>query len=300
MTTPGRETDGRGAVVVTGASTGIGEASVLYLDGLGFHVFAGVRRVEDGERLRAAAPRITPVIIEVTDPASIAAAAATVQQALGDRAGGGLAGLVNNAGIALTGPLEFIEVDRVRRQFEVNFFGHLAVTKAFLPEIRRAQGRVVNMSSMAGRVAPPFYGPYTASKHALEAASDALRGELAPWGIHVSIVEPGAIDTPIWAKGMAFAHEAIDALPPHGRALYQRMLQPALDSVEAQATRGVSPEQVARAVGHALTAKRPKVRYVVGRDARIATLGRRLLPDRVMDRLLWRRIGLPGRGTLRD
>jgi NAD(P)-dependent dehydrogenase (short-subunit alcohol dehydrogenase family) len=207
---------------------------------------------------------------------------------------------VNNAGIALTGPLEFIEVDRIRRQFEVNFFGQIAVTQAFLPEIRRARGRVVNMSSMAGKVAPPFYGPYTASKHALEAASDALRGELAPWGIHVSIVEPGAIDTPIWAKGVAFAHEAIEALPPQGRALYERMLQPALDSVEAQAARGVSPEQVARAVERALTAKRPKVRYVVGRDARLATLGRRLLPDRVMDRMLWRRIGLPGRGTLRD
>lgn len=287
-----------GAVVVTGASTGIGYACALHLDRLGFHVFAGVRKVEDGERLqRAASPRLTPLMIDVTDAGSIAAAAAEVERAT--RASG-LAGLVNNAGIALTGPLEFIEVDRLRRQFEVNFFGQVAVTQAFLPAIRRARGRIVNMSSMAGRVAPPFYGPYTASKHALEAASDSLRGELAPWGIHVALVEPGTINTPIWEKGHGEAQAAINALTPAARARYGEILEPLLQDVAGRAARGISTDTVSEAVVHALTAKHPRIRYVVGRDALIATTARRFLPDWLMDRLLWRQMHLPRRGSLKD
>jgi NAD(P)-dependent dehydrogenase (short-subunit alcohol dehydrogenase family) len=288
----------QGFVVVTGASTGIGYACALHLDRLGFRVFAGVRKVEDGERLQQAASlRLVPLTIDVTDAASIAAAAAEVERATGSD---GLAGLVNNAGIALTGPLEFIEVDRLRRQFEVNFFGQIAVTQAFLPTIRRGGGRIVNMSSMAGRVAPPFYGPYTASKHALEAASDSLRGELAPWGIHVALVEPGAIDTPIWEKGLGEAHEAINALSPAARERYGEVMQTVLQDVEGQGTRGIPTEAVSEAVVHALTAKRPRIRYVVGRDAIIATTARRFLPDRLMDRLLWRQMHMPRRGSLKD
>jgi NAD(P)-dependent dehydrogenase (short-subunit alcohol dehydrogenase family) len=288
----------QGFVVVTGASTGIGYACALHLDRLGFRVFAGVRKVEDGERLqRAASARLVPLTIDVTDAASIAAAAAEVERATGTS---GLAGLVNNAGIALTGPLEFIEVDRLRRQFEVNFFGQIAVTQAFLPAIRRARGRIVNMSSMAGRVAPPFYAPYTASKHALEAASDSLRGELAPWGIHVALIEPGAINTPIWEKGLGAAHEAIDALPPPARQRYEGIMGPVLRDVEGQGERGIPTDTVSEAVAHALTAKRPRVRYVVGRDALVATTLRRFLPDRLMDRLLWRQMHMPRRGSLKD
>lgn len=299
MTTePAPEPTDQGFVVVTGASTGIGQACALHLDRLGFRVFAGVRRVEDGERLQnAASSRLAPLTIDVTDAESIATAAAEVERVTGVS---GLAGLVNNAGIALTGPLEFIEIDRLRRQFEVNFFGQIAVTQAFLPAIRRGGGRIVNMSSMSGRVAPPFYGPYTASKHALEAASDSLRGELAPWGIHVALIEPGAINTPIWEKGLGAAHEAIDALPAAGSERYGRIMEPVLRDVESQAKRGISTDAVSEAVVHALTAKRPRVRYVVGRDALIATTARRFLPDRLMDRLLWKRMRMPRRDSLKD
>jgi len=287
----------RGAVLVTGASTGIGEACAMHLDRLGFRVFAGVRKTEDGDRLRAAASaRLTPIIIDVTDAASITQAATEIEALTGDH---GLAGLVNNAGIAVAGPLEFIDLDRVRWQFEVNYFGQIAVTQAMLPLLRRAHGRVVNMSSMAGKVAPPFYGPYTSSKHALEAFSDSLRNELAPWGLHVAIIEPGAIDTPIWNKGLDLARETIAALPPAGRDLYAAQIESGLESVESAGARGIPVDTVARAVVHALTAKRPKTRYVVGRDARLSILAKRLLPDRLTDLFIRRSMGLPRPGSLR-
>jgi NAD(P)-dependent dehydrogenase (short-subunit alcohol dehydrogenase family) len=284
----------RGAVLITGASSGIGRACAIHLDRLGFRVLAGVRRDADGESLRAkASPRLTPVIIDVADGESITAAAARVDELAPE----GLAGLVNNAGIAVTGPLEFIDLDRVRRQFEVNFFGQLAVTQAMLPALRRRRGRIVNMSSMSGRLAAPFYGPYAASKHALEAASDALRGELAPWGIDVVVIEPGAIDTPIWERGMDLARDTVEALPADGRALYEHEIEAGLRSIEEQGQRGIAVEGVAEVVGRALMTPRPRVRYVIGRDAHVGILSRRWLPDALVDRLLWRRLGLPGRGA---
>ena len=286
----------RGAVLITGASSGIGRAAALHLDRLGFRVIAGVRNEQDAASLRqAASSRLTHVFIDVTEADSIAAAARRVDELAPD----GLAGLVNNAGIAMTGPLEFIELDRVRRQMEINFLGQIAVTQAMLPAIRRRTGRIVNISSMSGRVASPFYGPYSASKHALEAMSDALRGELAPWGIDVVVVEPGSIDTPIWEKGYELSEEAINALPEAGRTLYADTLRAGLNSIDRQARRGISADVVAETIGTALLADRPKVRYVIGRDARIATLARRLLPDRLLDRLLWRRMKLPGRNAYR-
>ncbi len=287
----------RGAVLITGASTGIGRACALHLDRLGFRVLAGVRQPEDGDALRAeASERLAPVMIDITDAGSIAEATRRVDALAPE----GLVALVNNAGIALTGPLEFIEVERVRRQFEVNVFGHLAVTQAMVPALRRATGRIVNMSSMAGWVSAPYYGPYTASKHALRALTEALRLELAPWDIAVVLVEPGAIDTPIWAKGLALARETVDALPEDGRQRYAGQIESALDSIESQGRRGIPPERVAEAVASALRARRPKARYVVGRDARLAIVAKRLLPDRVMDAILRRQMGLPGRGEVRD
>src|SRR5919198_2886732 len=207
-----------GSCLITGASTGIGEACALRLDARGWRVFAGVRREEDAARLRSQlSERSQPVIVDVTDPASIARATATVSSVLKEE---GLAGLVNNAGIAVAGPLEFLSLEEFRRQLEVNVTGQLAVTQACLPQLRRGRGRIVFMGSIAGRVTFPMMGPYSASKHALEALADALRVELQPWGMHVSIVEPGSIATPIWRKGEEAAAQASARFPPAADHLY--------------------------------------------------------------------------------
>ncbi|MGD1157325.1 MAG: SDR family oxidoreductase, partial [Terriglobia bacterium] len=186
----------KGAVVITGASTGIGEACALHLDKLGFRVFAGIRKAADAEALRhRASARLVPIRLDVSDETEVEQAARNVTEAL---RGEGLAGLVNNAGIVVAGMLEFLPLDALRRQLEVNVVGQVAVTQAFLPHLRKARGRIVNIGSVSGLIAGPFSGAYAASKFALEALTDALRVELRPWKIHVSIVEPGNIQTPIW------------------------------------------------------------------------------------------------------
>ena len=196
--------------MITGASTGIGRACALDLDGRGFRVFAGVRKDEDGERLRSERPSIEPLRIDVTDAGQIAAARDRVSEEVGTA---GLAGLVNNAGIAVPGPLEHLPIDEFRRQMEVNLVGQVAVTQAFLPLLRTARGRVVNIGSIGGRVALPMLGPYAASKHAMEGISDSLRRELRPWGMQVSIVRPGPIATDIWESGNATADELLARMP---------------------------------------------------------------------------------------
>ncbi len=279
-----------GAVIVTGASSGIGEACALYLDKLGFRVFAGVRQQADGEALkRKASDRLTPVRIDVTEPGTIASAAETVAAGLN---GAGLAGLVNNAGIAVPGPLEFLPMAELRQQFEVNVFGLLSVTQAFLPLLRKARGRIINIGSISGRSATPFVGAYASSKFALEALTDSLRVELLPWGISVSIVEPGSIATPIWEKSGAKAGEIARNLPPQARELYGRAYAAMREATQRTAQAAIPPERVARTVAHALTAKRPKTRYLVGKDAQIRALLQHL-PDRMRDRLIMRRMGLP-------
>lgn len=274
---------GSRAVVVTGASTGIGEACALRMAERGYAVFAGVRRDEDGERLKAAANgTLTPIRIDVTKHDEIAAAAETVGAAVGD---GGLWGLVNNAGIVVAGPLEFVPIEELRKQLEINVVGQMAVTRAFLPQLRRARGRIVNIGSIAGRMATPFVGPYGASKHAMEALSDALRFELAPFGIEVSLVEPGAIQTPIWKKSEEAALAALDSRDAID-ALYGPQLA-ALQSRVADAVRLAIPaSKVADVVEHALTARRPKTRYLVGFDAHLQAWARRWAPDRLRDRLI--------------
>jgi NAD(P)-dependent dehydrogenase (short-subunit alcohol dehydrogenase family) len=275
-----------GRVLVTGASSGIGEATARHLATLGFEVLAGVRRDEDAERI-AAVPGIDAVRLDVTDPASIAAAA--------ERAGdgdGGLAGLVNNAGVAITGPLEFMPIEELRRQLEINVIGQVAVTQALLPALRRARGRIVNISSVAGRVALPLAGPYAASKYALEAISDSLRREVASQGVRVVVVEPGGIRTPIWQKGTADADRIEAAAPPEARSLYGAMADSLRKEAEKIASEtGLPPQAVADVVGEALTADRPRTRYLVGRDAKLRATVARVLPDRVMDRLIGRALG---------
>src|ERR1700730_7250159 len=207
----GPEADNRRAVVVTGASTGIGRATALHLDRLGFRVFAGVRREADAEELKkAATQRLSTLLIDVTDGDGVRAAAERVEQESPE----GLAGLVNNAGIAVGGPLEFVPIDAVRYQFEVNVIGMVAVTQALLPSLRKGHGRIVNIGSVGGRTAAPFVGPYAASKHAVEAFTESLRQELRPWGIWVAVIEPGAIATPIWEKGKQGADQLVEILPP--------------------------------------------------------------------------------------
>ncbi|WP_456426505.1 SDR family oxidoreductase, partial [Rhodocaloribacter sp.] len=210
-------------VVITGASTGIGKACALDLDARGFAVFATVRRAEDAKALEAeASPRLRTLFLDVTDAASIAAAAETVAGSVGEA---GLHGLVNNAGIAMAGPLEGMPLDAFRRQFEVNVTGQVAVTQAFLPLLRKARGRIVNMGSIGGISVLPFVGAYCASKFAFEALTDSLRMELAPWGIEVVIVEPGSVATPIWGKGEAHAEAILERADPGTTALYREVME---------------------------------------------------------------------------
>ncbi|HUF64361.1 MAG TPA: SDR family oxidoreductase [Gemmatimonadaceae bacterium] len=271
------------AFVVTGASSGIGEACALRLAELGYRVFAGVRNDEAAGRLRSRAPDLlTPLHLDVSDAGSVRAAAARVATGTG---GAGLDGLVNNAGIAVAAPLEFLPLDALREQLEINVVGQLAVTQALLPLLRTARGRIVNMGSISGRVALPFVGPYTASKFALEALTDSLRVELRPWGIHVAIVEPGVIATPIWKRSLAAFDTMLERMPPQVVELYG----PAMRVVRSRVSRlpGASTEGVVQAVVHALTARRPRARYLVGVDAR-ARLILNWMPWRLRDRAVAR------------
>ncbi|HEV2664213.1 MAG TPA: SDR family oxidoreductase, partial [Blastocatellia bacterium] len=242
------------AFLVTGASSGIGRATALLLDRHGFQVFAGVRRIEHGEALRQqASERLTPILLDVTDPHSIEAADRSVRDALGGRA---LAGLVNNAGIDIAGPLETASIANARLQFEVNVIGLLAVTQRFLPLLRQSKGRIVNIGSVLGRLAIPFMGAYSASKFALEGLTDALRIELRPWGIHVSLIEPGPVATPLWSK----THLMAGMNEERGAAgkLYATANAAAQAAFTQFGQSGISPDKVAAKVFEALTARNPK------------------------------------------
>lgn len=272
------------SALITGASTGIGRATALHLDAAGWRVFAGVRKEEDAESLRAASSeRLAPLILDVTDAGQIAAAAEHVGAELGDA---GLDGLVNNAGIGVMGPLETIPLEDFQRQIAVNLTGQVAVTQAMLPLIRRARGRIVFVSSAGGRMALPFAGPYHAAKFGLEGVADSLRQELRPWGIEVSVIEPGSIDTPIWERAVS-GYEAMAArAPAEQEALYGERLAGLKEGAERTAARGIAPEKAAKAIEQVLTRRRPRTRRRVGMDARGQVLLRRLLPDRALDRLI--------------
>jgi len=273
------------AVVVTGASTGIGRATALALDAAGHRVFAGVRRAADGEALRAAAPRVEPLALDVTDAAQRAAAAARVGDAVGDA---GLFALVNNAGVVVPGPLEFLELAELRRSLEVNAVAPVAVAQAFLPLLRRARGRLVHVGSSSGYLATALMGAYAASKFALEALADAQRRELAGSGVEVVLVQPGAIATPIWEKGLAYGEQLERTLSPEALALYGRDVARLRDYARRAPGRAIPAERVAAVVVRALAAARPRTRYRVGADAKLGLALARLLPGRVLDRVLER------------
>ena len=285
----------KGNVIVTGVSSGIGLAIARDLASAGFRVFGSVRRDEDGLRLREElGEAFVPLRFDVTDPVAVNLAAEAARQAC---AGAGIVGLVNNAGIAVAGPLLHVPIEEFRRQMEVNVVGVLTVARAFFPLLvsARAAGlrpRIVNMSSVSGRFAMPFLGPYAASKHALEAVSDSLRRELITHGVDVIVVQPGRVETPIWAKS--------SDLDPYSQTEYADPLAVLKEMVERR--KGLLPAAaVACAVRKALTAKYPKARYVVVENRLLAWWLPRVLPDRWFDRLAVSRLGIrpPGPGVLK-
>jgi NAD(P)-dependent dehydrogenase (short-subunit alcohol dehydrogenase family) len=274
-----------GTVLITGTSSGIGRACAEEMARRGYRVLAGVRKESDGEEVRALSPeRIEPIILDVTDLGAIAA--------VPDRVGGELAGLVNNAGMANAGPLEYLPVEEVKNQLDVMLLAPFALTKAMIPALRAGRGRVVMIGSIGGRTALPFMGPYNAAKAGIDGFANSLRQELEPFGVHVALVEPGAIKTRIWQKGIDAGEKLRDSLPAEGKRDYgdriERMAKAAADSER----RGVAPEKVANVVAHALTADKPKTRYLVGIDARVQAGLRAALPDRALDRVLGRVSGL--------
>ncbi|MDP4509232.1 SDR family oxidoreductase [Nonomuraea turcica] len=267
-------------VLVTGASTGIGRATALLLAREGFTVYAGVRKEADGQAL---GPTVTPITLDVTDPGQIAEAVRTIDR---------LDALVNNAGIGVTGPLEFVSLDALRRQYEVNVFGQVAVTQAMLPKLRASKGRVVTVGSVGSWITLPFGGPLCSSKHAIRSLNDALRMEVKPWGIRAVLIEPGSIHTAAVDKLEGEVEPRLAAIGEEGRRLYGAAYRTMVTSGLKEERSGSSPDVVARAVLHALTARKPRSRYPVGKKSRLmSTLGR-ILPQYTLDALRLRALGL--------
>ncbi|MGO9308377.1 MAG: SDR family oxidoreductase [Spirochaetia bacterium] len=267
------------SVLVTGASSGIGRECAVLLASRGFQVFAGVRKSEDAAALvSAAGGAVTPVMIDVTVPSSIEAALRSVRAALPED---GSFALVNNAGMTVAGPLEVLPIDSLRQQFEVNVIGQVAVTQAFLPLLRARAGRIVIMGSVLGRISPPLVAPYAAAKFALEAITDSLSLELRPWGIRVTLLEPGNIATPIWEKSVSRVRDALDSLDADRRTLYADSRSD-LERLAKRFSRGGIPsERVARTVVKALTARSPRSRYRVGFDSWFLSTFSPVVPDRL-------------------
>ena len=277
-------------IFVTGASTGIGRACVAHLVAAGHIVFAGVRKQSDADSIRHEfGDRAVPVIVDVIDAGQISAAAVQIAAVTG---AAGLAGLVNNAGVALGGPLEFLPIETWRSQIEVNVIGQVAVTKEMLPLLRQGRGRVVFIGSIGGRVATPLMGPYNASKFALEGISEALGHELRPFGLEVALVEPGAIKTDIWEKGRTQAAAFETELGDEAKTMYAPFIERIRKLIERQDRMGIDPLRVAKVVERALFTAKPKRRYLVGPDAKVTGVLSRVLPDRALDALTARLTGM--------
>jgi NAD(P)-dependent dehydrogenase (short-subunit alcohol dehydrogenase family) len=280
-----------GAVVVTGASSGIGRATALLLDEKGYRVFAGVRKQADAESLaEEGSDRLTPITIDVAEESSITAAKDEVEQAVGED---GLVGLVNNAGIGRGGPIEVMPIEDFRVNLEVNVVGQVAVTQAFLPMIREGSGTIVFIASIGGRIASPFLSPYAASKFAIEAVGESLRRELRPWDIHVVVVEPGSIATEIWDKASETADDRMGQMSESARRLYGKQMARYREVIQETAKRGIPPSKVAKVIHKAIRSDRPKHRYLVGTDAKISARLNGMLSDRTFDRMLHRQLKLP-------
>jgi NAD(P)-dependent dehydrogenase (short-subunit alcohol dehydrogenase family) len=277
----------KGLAVVSGASSGIGQATTHALAARGFHVLAGVRRDEDAERL--VREGVEPVILDITDPAHVRNIAERVAN---DSAARPLSALVNNAGIAVNAPVETIPMTEWRRQFEVNFFGQVAITQALLPSLLEARGRIVNVSSIGGRVVGPTFGAYAASKFAVEAMSDALRREVGRLGVRVIVIEPGTVATAIWGKGLATAQELVASMSEEQQIRYRDIVAAVRDQAEKLQRGGIDPAEAAEAIVKAIETRDPRARYLVGRDAKVMARVAKLLPDRAVDWLIAKNLRL--------
>lgn len=268
-----------GLVVITGASTGIGAATVRALAQRGFFVLAGVRRERDAETIRRS--NVEPLILDITNPDHIRALTGRVRE---DPQGRHLRAVVNNAAIQANLPVEVFGIDRWRDMFEVNLFGHVAVIQALLPSLIDSGGRVVNVSSVGGRIAMATYGPYAGTKFALEALSDSLRREVAPHGVQVVVIEPGAVRTEMLGRAIAGAQDLVAAMTPEQRHRYGGLVHAVNAQAEASTKSGLPAEAAASVIAKAITARRPRTRYTVGREAALLPVIR-LLPDRLLDRI---------------
>jgi NAD(P)-dependent dehydrogenase (short-subunit alcohol dehydrogenase family) len=273
----------REILVVTGASTGIGAATARELARRGFHVFAGVRRGPDADALRAT--NLEPIRLDITDEAEIAALAKRIGD---DPERRPLRALVNNAGLAVNAPIEVLPLSEWRRLFDVNLFGHIAMTQALLPALIESCGTVVNITSVGGKVAMATYGPYAGSKFALEAVSDALRREVAPLGVKVIVVEPGAVTTEMLGQVAVRGERITSGMTTEQRGRYATLMHAVISQAQAAIPKGVPAEEAGRVIADAITSKRPRTRYTVGRDAAIAVRLARYLSDRMLDSLLAR------------
>ncbi len=275
------------SIVITGASSGLGKVAAIHLSELGYRVFAGVRtesRAAELSRLRPSPGEIIPVLFDVTDAASIARAGELVERGCRDT---GLWAVVNNAGISISAPLEYVPVDMMRTQIETNLIGVLAVSQQFLPLLRASRGRIINVSSGIGNVAPPYLGAYAAAQFAKEGLSDSLRRELRPLGVNVSVIQPGAIATPMWNKMRRSVDEILAAAPADVVETYRVRFSAFFDANEVRARSSkTTGRDCAEAVATALAARYPKPRYPVGADSRRSALARRVVPDRIMDALI--------------
>jgi NAD(P)-dependent dehydrogenase (short-subunit alcohol dehydrogenase family) len=267
-------------IVVSGASTGMGAATARELSRRGYHVLAGVRREADAELLATAT--IEPVMLDITVPQHIAALVGRIAD---DPRGMKLRAVVNNAGIAINAPVETLGLDHWRHQFEVNLFGHIAVTQALLPFLRDSRGRIVNISSVGGKVALGTYGAYAGAKFALEAVSDALRREVEPMGLQVVVVEPGGVQTEMAGHGIERAKAFVAEMSSSQSLLYGRLMQAIINQATAFTTSGVSAAKAGVVIADATTTRKPRTRYTIGTDAAALTRLARILPDRLLDRV---------------
>lgn len=274
------------AVLVTGASQGIGRACALALHGRGFHILAGVLTEAEGEQVATSlGERCTPLVFDVTDAAQIARAAEFAFAAAGSA---GLYGLVNCAGMVVAGPMEFLPIDAIRRQIEVNLIGQIAVTQALMPALRAGKGRIVFMSSASGFLASPFLCPYAMSKFGIEALGDSWRMELRGTGVRISIIQPGIINTPIWEKSSETAESLASAMPPEAHEYYGNLYDRVRKIIKQVPDLAAPVERVSNAVLHAITARKPRTRYLVGIDSRIDKILARWLPDGLRDWIICR------------
>lgn len=278
----------KGAVLISGTSSGIGHASALLLDKSGYRVFAGVRKEEDAKRLKTeGSRRLCPVILDITNQEQIEVILNLVMEKLGPEEG--LSGLVNNAGICETGPVEFIGLERLRRQLEVNFIGHVALIQTFLPLIRKGRGRIINVTSANGLFALPLMGAYAASKFAMEGLSDSLRRELKGWRIPVCIIEPGTVDAPMWNRTVCEPQKLPNGQAEDKEGLYRELARAMIDMMNQGRRHAAQPEVIAKVVKKALEDPHPRARYKKGPGAKMAAFGTKIpefITDWVIEKVL--------------